>query len=110
MSTYPPVGETWIFDIGPAQIEHHYTPDREMRYLILTGHFAGATETVAIDVKEVPGGFLVGWQEANKTTVVHWEDFGNGVFESFATLPDHEFVHFSGKMWRKEPAAERDTA
>ena len=101
MSKYPPTGESWIFDIGPAQILHQYNCDKSMHYQIMSGEFAGLEETVAIEVIKAGGGYLVSWQEANKTTVVHWEDFGQGVFKSFVTLPDLNFVHFTGKMWRE---------
>lgn len=98
-----PVGQTYVFDIGVAQIAHHYLSTEEMRYQILTGSRAGDSDTIAIQVKAIrPGLFWVSWQEADKITVTHLEDFENGTFEASITLPDLSFIRCSGKMWRQD--------
>lgn len=99
MSNYPPVGETWLFDIGPAQIEHRYESDRLMHFHVISGDHAGERGSVAIEVQQVGAAqFLVSWQEANLITVVHWEDFAAQEFQAFATMPDLAFHRFAGKM------------
>jgi hypothetical protein len=101
MSTvYPPVGQRWVFDIGPARIEHHYVSGSRVEFHILTGERAGERGAFEIHVDPVgEGRFLVSWQEDDKTTVVHWEEFGQNRFVAFVTLPDASFVRFEGTMW-----------
>jgi hypothetical protein len=101
MEEYPPVGQTWIFDIGPARIAHSYDSVNSMRYHVVSGEHATAEGRVDITTLAVgEDKFLVTWQEEDKTTVVHYEDFAAGRFESFVTMPDLAFVHFSGRMRR----------
>jgi hypothetical protein len=46
----------------------------------------GDSETVQIAVTPIrPGVFLICWQEADKTTVVHVEDFENGIVHTNIT-------------------------
>lgn len=98
--TYP-IGHTYVFDIGVAEIEQHYHSAERMHYKVLTGPRAGAEETITIDIKLIrPSVFLVSWQEGDRTTVVHVEDFDAGVFYSNVTLPDATFRRFTGKMRR----------
>jgi urate oxidase len=95
------VGETWGFDIGVATIEQRYDSISSMHYRIASGPRTGTEETVAIDVQLIrPGVFLVSWQEADVTTVVHVEDFDHNTFYSHATRPGGEFYRVHGKMWR----------
>jgi molybdenum cofactor biosynthesis MoaF-like protein len=101
LTTYP-VGQTWIFDIGEAQIEHRFGEAGFVRYRVLTGPRAGAQETVPIEVRLIrPGVFLVSWQEGDRITVVHVEDYDQLVFYSLVTRPDGTFVRFSGTMKRQ---------
>lgn len=96
-----PVGERWVFDIGIAEIEHYYVSAVEMRYRILTGARAGETGSVSLDV--VPIGdrvFFVSWQEHDRSTVVHLEDFSKGTFVSCYTSPNAEFHRTHGRMRR----------
>ena len=108
-AAYPPVGQVWIFDIGVAQIEHHFISHDEMHYRILTGSMEGAEETVRIAVEFIrPEVFLVSWQEANKNTVVHVEDFANGTFHSLLTTPEGHFYRTTGPMWLRPEADEQE--
>jgi hypothetical protein len=98
--TYP-IGHTYVFDSGVAEIEQHYQSTERMHCKVLTGPRAGAEETLAIDIKLLrPNVFLVSWQARDKTTVVQVEDFDAGVFFSNVTLPDAMFRRFTGKMRR----------
>lgn len=98
--TYP-IGHTYVFDIGVAHVEQHYESEQRMHYKVLTGPRTGEHDTVPIDIKFIrPGVFLVSWQEADKLTVVHVEDFDAGVFYSQVTTPDLKFIRIVGKMWR----------
>jgi hypothetical protein len=95
-----PVGETWIYDIGVAQVAQHYPAPDRMHYRVLTGPRAGAEESLAIEIRLIrPDVFLVSWREADGITVVHVEDFATHVFHSCVTLPDGGFRRHSGSMW-----------
>jgi hypothetical protein len=99
--TQYPVGETWIFDIGVAEIEQSYLPGSRMHYKVLTGPRAGSEETLPIETQLIrPGVFLVSWQEHDGTTVTHVEDFDSNTFHSRATLADHRFMRITGRMRR----------
>jgi phenolic acid decarboxylase len=95
-------GETWEFNIGAALIAQCYDRTQQsMHYRVLTGPRAGSEETVAIAVHLIrPGVFLVSWQEADGTTVVHLEDFDHNTFHSLATRPNGCFHRVLGSMRR----------
>ena len=96
-----PLGQTWLFDIGVARIEHELRPDGQLHYRVLTGPHAGNEEVVVLDVVQVrPKVFFVSWQEAAGITVVHLEDYENLRVESRATLPGGRLMRTSGAMHR----------
>jgi len=98
--TYP-IGHTYVFDTGVAEIEQHYHSTERMHCEVLSGPRAGAEETLAIDIKLLrPSVFLVSWQAGDKTTVVHVEDFDASVFYSNVTQPNATFRRYTGKMRR----------
>ncbi len=102
-NNYPALGQTWIFDIGVAEVKQSYPALDSMRYQVLTGPRAGATDTVAIEVSEVAAGvFLVSWQEADFITVVHVEDFNTNTFHSCVTMPDGTFRRITSHMRRAD--------
>jgi hypothetical protein len=102
MSTRYRVGETWIFDIGVAEIEHRILSARELEYLIRTGPRAGESGRLNYESTEVaPQVWFVSWQEADKSTVVHLEDFNCGTFLSCLTTPDSALIRIAGRMRRK---------
>lgn len=99
-SSYP-VGETWIFDIGVARIEHRLESLNSLRYRVLSGERAGSADRVAMQVQPLRNGlFLVSWQEADGITVVHVEDFTQCCFEACVTFPGGRFERIHGTMSR----------
>lgn len=103
-NNYPPVGHSYIFDIGVAQVKQTYPKIDTMRYQVLTGPRTGNADTVAIEVVEIAANvFLVSWQEADHITVVHVEDFNTHTFHSCVTMPDGTFRRIHSKMWRATP-------
>jgi len=99
MTRYPS-GETWIFDIGIALIEHRLQEDL-LHYHILTGPKAGERDAVALEVVRIRDHvFLVSWQERDGSTVVHVEDFADGTFHSCLTQPGAALLRFKGTMRR----------
>jgi hypothetical protein len=96
-----PVGQTWIFDIGVARIEHRLESLTSLRYRVLSGEHAGSADRVEITVQPLRGGlFLVSWQEADGITVVHVEDFAAQCFEACVTFPGGRFERIHGTMAR----------
>jgi hypothetical protein len=41
---------------------------------------------------------MIGWQEADKTTVVHIQDFANGIVHTNVTVPNGVFIRRSGTL------------
>ncbi len=65
------------------------------------GPFKGTAETVQIAVTPIrPGIFLISWQEKDKTTVVHVEDYKNGIVHTNITGRSGAFIHRSGTLKR----------
>ena len=96
-----PVGETWIFDIGVARIEHRLESLTSLRYRVLSGERVGSADRVAMQVQPLREGlFLVSWQEADGVTVVHAEDFAAQRFEACVTFPGGRFERIHGTMSR----------
>jgi hypothetical protein len=99
-SSYP-VGETWIFDIGVARIEHRLESLTSLRYRVLSGERTGNADRVAMQVRPLREGlFLVSWQEADGITVVHVEDFAERCFDACVTFPGGRFERIHGTMSR----------
>jgi hypothetical protein len=97
-----PIGQTWIFDIGVARIEHRLESLSSLRYRVLSGERAGSADRVEMQVTALRGGlFLVSWQEADGITVVHVEDFSAQRFESCVTFPGGRFERIHGTMSRQ---------
>jgi hypothetical protein len=96
-----PVGQTWVFDIGIAEIESHFPAAGVMRYRILSGSKRGEEGSVDIDVRPVgPNQFFVSWQEADGSIVVHLEDYAQQRFHSCLIAPGSVLHRFSGSMRR----------
>jgi hypothetical protein len=101
MSTlhFPAVGHVYEANFGSWV--HHLRFESEA-VMILTnaeGPFAGISETVQITVTSIrPGVFMICWQEADKTTVVHVEDFENGIVYTNITERGGAFICRRGTL------------
>lgn len=63
------------------------------------GPFEGTSETVQIAVTPIrPGVFMISWQEEDKTTVVHVEDFENSIVHTNITERIGAFILRSGTL------------
>jgi hypothetical protein len=61
------------------------------------------SETVQIEVTLIRQGiFMVSWQEADQTTVVHVEDYENGIVHTNVTKPRGGFLRNSGTLKKVE--------
>jgi len=97
-ATEYPVG--LVFDVTFEAFAVRLTtlPNNELRFQIAEGPYA-RTETVKIVATLIrPGLFIVSWVESGGATVVHVEDFAQGVLYSHATLPDGTFLRMDAPL------------
>jgi hypothetical protein len=70
-----------------------------MRYEITEGEFTGATGEIAYTWREIaPHVFAISWQESDRATVVHIDDFAGGTSQSFFTAASLDFFRLSGSL------------
>ena len=83
---------SWVFHI-------HFKSEKVLTITNDACPFKGASETVQIAVTPIrPGVFMICWQEADKTTVVHVQDFDNGIVHANVTEPNGVFIRHSGTL------------
>ena len=96
---FPAVGHVYEANFGGWVHHLHYKSETVMTFTNTDGPFPGTSETVQIAVTPIrPGVFLICWQEADKTTVVHVEDYDNGIVHTIITLPRGGFIQRSGTL------------
>jgi hypothetical protein len=96
-----PIGQTWLFDIGEACIEHRFDSPGLLHYRVLTGPRAGDEDTVPLHVEPIgPGVFVTSWQKRDGIVVVHVEDFTRLIVHSHVLHPGGPFMRFKGSMQR----------
>ena len=101
MSTphFPAVGHVYEANFGSWVHHLHFESETVMTLSIAEGPFAGTSETVQIAVTPIrPGVFLISWQEADKTTVIHLEDFENGIVHTNIIKSRGGFIRRSGTL------------
>jgi hypothetical protein len=101
-SGFPGVGHRYFVDFVAFQVELDFTSETSLTYYNLdkNGNKVGS-ETVTIKVEPITGGiFLVTWQESDKTTVVHIEDYNRQTIVTNITEPDLTFDQFHGTFRR----------
>jgi hypothetical protein len=95
------VGRTYEVRYGETMTALNiYAPDGQtMRYEVTAGPFKGATAEVRYQAEEIgPGLYALSWQEADKGTVVHVDDFAAGHSRSYYTTAGHAFVRMAGAL------------
>jgi hypothetical protein len=92
---FPAVGHTYQVDFGAGNaFEIAFGFDSDMTFTKLQEPNKGAVETIRYTHKKLRDNlYMVYWQEQDKTTVVHVEDFENGVLYSNITSPDGQFFN-----------------
>ncbi len=101
MSTihFPAVGQVYEANFGSWVHHLHFESEAVMTLTNAEGPFARTSETVQIAVTPIrPGVFLICWQEADKTTVVHVEDFENGIVYTNITTRGGAFICRRGML------------
>jgi hypothetical protein len=97
---FPAIGHTYRVDFGAFVVELYFESDTKLTYTgIRKDGSRGASETVAISVTFLRENlFMVTWQEADKTTVVHVEDYENNIIYTNITDADNKFEKFKGSV------------
>src|SRR3977135_3876448 len=99
---FPAVGHRYLVDFKDFRVELYFASETSLTYTgIKKDGSHGASETVSITVEPIRDQlFLVTWQEGDKTTVVHLEDYKNNVIRPTITGPgpDSTFSKFHGRM------------
>ena len=99
MSTvFPGVGHRYFVDFKAFQVELDFASETSLTYYNLDkdGNKVGS-ETVTIKVEPIAEGiFLVTWQESDKSTVVHIENYILNTIITNITNKDLSFDQFHG--------------
>jgi hypothetical protein len=99
-SLFPAVGKTYVADFKDIafQLEFHHD-GQKMTFTGLTEAVKKAKETIQYTAVPIsPNVFMVYWQEANGTTVVHIEDFANQIVRTNITTPTMQFYNLVGTL------------
>jgi hypothetical protein len=101
MSTihFPAAGHVYEANFGSWVHHLHFESETVMTLTTAEGPFKGTSETVQIAVTPIrPSVFMICWQEADQTTVVHVEDFENGIVHTNITERIGAFICRSGTL------------
>ncbi|WP_372342791.1 MoaF-related domain-containing protein [Paraburkholderia madseniana] len=95
---FPAVGHRYLVDFVKFRVELYFTSLTSLTYTgIRKDGTRGASEAVKIRVEPISDTiFLVTWQESDKTTVVHVEDYGRKTIVTNITNPDLSFEQYHG--------------
>ena len=98
ISGFPGVGHRYFVDFVAFQVELDFASETSLTYYNLDkSRNKVGSETVTIKVEPITDGiFLVTWQESDKTTVVHIEDYNRQTIVTNITEPDLTFDQFHG--------------
>jgi hypothetical protein len=98
--TFPAVGHRYLVDFKAFRVELHFESETSLTFAgVRKDGSRGDPETVTITVEPIRDQlFLVTWQEPDKTTVVHLEDYKNNTIVTNITGSDGSFSKFHGQM------------
>jgi hypothetical protein len=99
---FPAVGHRYLVDFQAFRVELYFESETKLTYTeVRPDGSHGDSEPVTITVEPIRDQlFLVTWQEGDKTTVVHLEDYKNNTIITNITGPgpDSRFRKFHGRM------------
>jgi hypothetical protein len=100
LETFPATGHRYLVDFEAFRVELYFESESSLTYTsVKPDGSRGSSETVDITVEPIRDElFLVTWQESDKTTVVHLEDYKNKTIITNITEPDGMFSKFHGQM------------
>jgi len=95
---FPAVGKRYLVDFQAFKVILNFTSATSLTYTVLQADGSpGQVETVLIKVEPIRDLlFLVTWQESDKTTVVHVEDYDSKTIVTNITNPDNSFDQYHG--------------
>lgn len=99
-TNFPAVGQRYFVDFQAFQVELDFASETSLTYFNLdqNGNKVGS-QTVTTKIEPITDGiFLVTWQESDKTTVVHIEDYNRMTIVTNITGPDLSFSQFHGTV------------
>jgi hypothetical protein len=107
MADFPATGHTYLVDFQKFKVRLSFSSPTSLSYTVVNPDgSAGQSETVVIRVESIGAQlFLVTWQEHDKTTVVHVEDYANKAIITNITNPDLSFDQFHGTFTQIDGAA-----
>jgi hypothetical protein len=97
---FPGIGHRYLVDFKAFRVQLYFASDTSMTYTgVKPDGNLGGSETVKIAVESIRDKlFLVTWQESDKTTVVHLEDYKENMIITNITNPDDTFEQYHGTM------------
>lgn len=97
---FPAIGHRYLVDFQAFRVELFFASEKSLTYMgVRPDGSHGAAETVNINVEPVRDLlFLVTWQEADKTVVVHLEDYRLNTIVTHITNPDLSFEKYHGTV------------
>ncbi|PRE56957.1 MoaF-related domain-containing protein [Burkholderia multivorans] len=96
----PFAGKTFeVRDDGLTALNAYDDDGVHLRYTITAGPYAGASDEVGYTSQHVGGEtYAIAWQEADRATVVHIDDFAAGTSRAFFTAPSLDFHRLAGSL------------
>jgi hypothetical protein len=90
---FPATGHRYLVDFQAFRVELYFRSESSLTYTSVKPDGShGGSETVSITVEPIRDQlFLVTWQESDKTTVVHLEDYKESTIITNITEPDGTF-------------------
>ena len=95
---FPAVGHRYFVDFQAFQVQLFFASETSLTYTGVNADGSlGGSATVTIKVEAIGDQlFLVTWQESDKTTVVHIEDYKHRTIITNITNPDLSFEQYHG--------------
>lgn len=94
---FPAVGHVYQVDFGQGHVFNLNFHSMTAMSFSVPGEAGQANEAITVTPIR-PQVFMVTWQESDKTTVTHVEDYQNGVVFTNITPPDGSFIHWKGTL------------
>lgn len=98
------IGQRFEVDFGDASYRLHFIDETQLHYKGL----GGLLEEATVEIQRTrlrQNLYLVTWQEEDKTTVTHVQDFKNMVIYSNITATDNIFIRLQGTVKAISPTA-----
>ena len=100
LDSFPAVGHRYLVDFDAFRVQLFFESETSMTYTgVKADGSLGSSETVVTAIEQLRDLlFLVTWQESDKTTVVHVEDYQSLTIVTNITSPTGEFATYRGTM------------